>query len=170
MLFPLHPACPPICAETCALSIHPEDERTDVHKRQLSFPRPQLQDRGLGFCWVLRIPSAQQHQCVWQRPSVWEIPNASDSCFKERKKEPHKDWGPFLDVSSFPACSQATLMLVPCLIFLSFAWDTGRDTSHLHYLHQLLEVGLVVIFLILTLRKTWPEMIKWFCYCFRARI
>lgn len=126
--------------------------------------------------WVLRVPNTQQHQIICHvcvavsKFPIRKMPNASDFCFKKYRSIVN-----ILALThTFPsfACmlsSPSDAPIMHCIPGICRA-AAALDTSRLHCLHQCLEVDPLVIFLLLTMRKTRLTMINCFYHCLWARI
>lgn len=86
------------------------------------------------------------------------------------KSEHHQDSGTYLNISFCPGCSQATMTLVPCIIFLLFSWCTCKRYFSAGLRILTLGSWTYCYFPPFNYEKMWLTMIKCFSYCFRDGI
>ena len=62
---PLPPGCPSMCEEVCALNSQPEEENTEVHKRNLSSPD--------GMCVCVCMCMFQENVTKWTKGNIVKV-------------------------------------------------------------------------------------------------
>lgn len=125
MLLSLHAVCPASCEKVCALTSHAQEERTECAREVCSPPaltQPQRSAFLLGFQDPPGHSSTSPYNTYGNCQVSGKFLLLLTPALKKKKKKCRKDLSTYSYISFLgPVCSQATMILIPCLVFLSFA-------------------------------------------------